>query len=299
MNKKIKIKKIDILEKPLDILKNRKATEEELNDGASTLLIITGVKEKIGEVDNYFDLAKETILGNINSNQIDEKLKNDKNYKKAQSTKTPKKLLNYQKTNDKSLQEEANNEVINNGVILSKDQVLFHGGKLQNKTDSEVTNETLSTTLNPHVAISNALHRAKAYNDGELHLNILTTKDDDIKAFVFNNRTKMSYEREVLLENNLQITKTKEIFIKELEVPDGKDDKFFVNSKEELKQYSSFKNRKQMNFFTWNDSHKPIYITIKKNSNLFNQNSMRKNTMYLLKLKYLEFFRPQNLKTKF
>ena len=61
-----KIKKIDILEKPLDILKNRKATEEELNDGASTLLIITGVKEKIGEVDNYFDLAKETIIGNIN-----------------------------------------------------------------------------------------------------------------------------------------------------------------------------------------------------------------------------------------
>lgn len=217
-----KVEKIDILEKAFDILKNRKATKEDLKDRASTLLIIAGVEEKIGEVDNYFDLAKETILGNINSNQIDEKLKSDKNYKKAQSRKTPKKLLDYQKTNDKSLQEDANNEVKNKGVILSKNQVLFHGGNLKNQTDSTTTKETLSTTLNPYVAISNALHRGKAFEDGELHLNILTTKDDYIKAFVFNNRTKMSHEREVLLENNLQITKTKETFIKELEATDIK-----------------------------------------------------------------------------
>ncbi len=221
MNKKIKIKKIDILEKPLDILKNRKATEEEIKNSGSTLLIIAGVEEKVGEVTNYFDLAKETILGNINTNQINEKLKSDKNYKKAQSTKTPKKLLDYQKTNDKKLQEEANNEVINNGVILSKDQVLFHGGNLKNQTDSTTTKETLSTTLNPHVAISNALHRGKAFDDGEVHLNILTIIDESIKAFIFNNKTKMSHEREVLLENNLKIVKIKETVIKKLEVSDG------------------------------------------------------------------------------
>ena len=216
-----KINKIDILEKPLDILKNRKATKEEIKNSGSTLLIIAGVEEKVGEVTNYFDLARESIVGNINSNQINEKLKSDKNYKKAQSLKTPKKLLDYQKTNDKNLQEEVNNEIKNKGVCLSKEQVLFHGGKLKNQVDNIITKETLSTTLNPHVAISNALHKFKAFHDGELHLNILTTKDESIKAFIFNNKTKMSHEREVLLENNLKIVKTKETFIKKLEVSDG------------------------------------------------------------------------------
>jgi len=202
-----KIENIDILEKPFDILKNRKATEKELKYGASPLLIIGGVEEKTGEVDNYFDLAKETILGNINSNQVDKKLKSDTNYKKAQASKTPKKLLDYQKTNDKSLQQEVNKEVVNNGIVLLKGQVLFHGGDLQNKDSDITTIETLSSTLNPHVAISNALHRCKAFHRGEVHLNILIIKDETIKAFVFNNRTKMSHEKEVLLENDLKITK--------------------------------------------------------------------------------------------
>ncbi|WP_419770595.1 MAG: hypothetical protein ACNI3C_02035 [Candidatus Marinarcus sp.] len=75
----------------------------------------------------------------------------------------------------------------------------------------------------------------------------------------------------------------------------GKDDKFFVNSEKELRRYSSYKNRKQMNFYTWNENEK-IYFTIKDNSNLFNQKSIRKNIKYLFRLKYLELFKPLEFK---
>ncbi len=224
-----KAKKIDIFEdKPLDIIDIRRATLEEMAEKKDTEkpfnISDTIKREVVGTLKDSLELATAILKDDVNmENSINDELSKNKAYKDAQSPKTPKSILKYQKTNNKKFQDEVNKEIKEHGVNLAKGQALFHGG-LENKKvgDTIETTDTLSTTLNPHVAISNALHNGKAEKEGELNLNILTTKDEDVKAFIFNNRTKMSHEKEVLLERGLELKVNKRTKIKNMEVM-GKD----------------------------------------------------------------------------
>lgn len=223
MNKKVD--KIDIFEdNPLDIIDIRSATPEEMAEKKDTEkpfnISDTIKREVVGTLKDPLELATAILKDNINmEHTINDELSKNKAYKNAQSPKTPKSILKYQKSNNKKLQDKVNEEIKEHGVDLAKGQVLFHGGLPNTKVgDTIETTDTLSTTLNPHVAISNALHNGKAEEEGELNLNILTTKDEDIKAFIFNNRTKHSNEKEVLLENNLQLTVKNKIKVREMKV---------------------------------------------------------------------------------
>lgn len=216
-----KAKKIDIFEDgPLKVT-NGTPFHIKINED----LFIKDTKETVElEIKTHFELAMTILKDNINTeNLINDKLSKNKAYKDAQSHDTPKSILKYQKSNDKKLQDEVNKEIKEHGITLAKGQVLFHGGLPNTKVgDTIETTDTLSTTLNPHVAISNALHNSKAYEENELNLNTIKLEDENIYGFLFNNRTNHSNEKEVLLANNLKLTVKNKTKVKNMEVCNGK-----------------------------------------------------------------------------
>lgn len=210
-----KIEKIDIFDNgSIPMMKIRDATKEEIDEkmknGKFSGMRDMHIKEKECDINNVKELVEygmEKGFHNGLGNAVDERLKKNQQYQNAQSKKTPPSILKYQKTNKLELQDAVNKEIQDYGVIIHKDQVLYHGGLLEglSENSSITTTRTLSTTLNPEVAHAECYHKWKAYEANEINLNILTVKDEGIKGLVFNNRTSMKHEREILFERNIKL----------------------------------------------------------------------------------------------
>lgn len=208
-----KIKEINIFQdKSINITKSRKRTADELKQLTESSTFNGPmdfyIEENIKEVSNNFELASSIIENKIDMNhEINKRLEKNKIYKDSRASKTPALLLKYQKANNKEKMDQINQDIINSGVILAKGQKLFHGGLPGLKVNDVINmNGILSTTLNPHVAISNASHNNKACDSDELNLIHIDIMSDDINAFIFNKKTSMAHENEVLLEKDLEIT---------------------------------------------------------------------------------------------
>ena len=221
MNKKAEI--IDLYKNKIKITNYRPATKEEIqvkiDTGTFSDIRDMHVKEKIGEISNSKELVTKMLKDKINvEHEIPEILDKNKNYKNAKSSKTPKSILKYQKTNDNNT-EKINNDIHEHGVILPKGQELFHGGLTGKKVGDTIKSvEVFSTSLNPYVARQNALHNKKAFNDNELNINCIINKDENIKAFYFNNRTNHGNEREVLIEKDIEMKVISKTKVGEIEV---------------------------------------------------------------------------------
>lgn len=217
---------INILNPPIPIVETREPTQEEIQRFGFRC-VVTGIDVPIGLITTAYDLAVAIIKHDIEANTVDRVILENSTYKKYQAKKTPQVLLDYQKTNNKQLQNDVNSAVLTNGMNLALGQFLFHGGNLTHLNGS-ATLGTLSTTLHPSVAISNALHKSKAFNDVLLILNILTIKNSNIKGFIFNNRTSMSHEREILLQQGLRLNFVSEAHIKDLDACNGQFDRKMI-----------------------------------------------------------------------
>lgn len=220
--------KIDLFKNKIKITEHRSATEEEIQDkiknGTFNCITDMHIKETIGEISNSKELATKILKDNINvENEINEILDENKNYKNAKSSKTPKSILKYQKTNDNKDTEKINEDIHEYGIKLSKGQELFHGG-LPGKEVGEIIKSTsvFSISLNPYVARQNALHNGKAFNDEELNINCIKVEDEITKAFFFNNRTNHGHEREVLIEKDIEMEVISKTKVGEMEVTNGK-----------------------------------------------------------------------------
>ena len=154
MNKKAEI--IDLYKNKIKITNYRPATKEEIqvkiDTGTFSDIRDMHVKEKIGEISNSKELVTKMLKDKINvEHEINEILDKNKNYKNAKSSKTPKSILKYQKTNDNNT-EKINNDIHEHGVILPKGQELFHGGLTGKKVGDTIKSvEVFSTSLNPYV----------------------------------------------------------------------------------------------------------------------------------------------------
>lgn len=219
-----KIDKIDIYNGgKLDIIKPRFCTLEERIEIDKKSTIKNGSKyilhDVVDQISNNDELITKVLKDNLKvSTEIDNALKNNSNYKKAKALKTPKSLLNYQKTNNKAHMDKINVDIIESGVILSPGQEVIHGGLPNTKVgDVIITTQTLSTTLDPNIAVNNADYLDKAYEAEELNINILKIESDDIHALVFNGKTKMGHEKEVILEKGLELVIEERTKVSEIE----------------------------------------------------------------------------------
>ncbi|SHK90926.1 hypothetical protein SAMN05720469_12310 [Fibrobacter intestinalis] len=100
-------------------------------------------------------------------------------------------------------------EIKTYGMTMMSGQILYHGGVLNVdvSTDPIILTEPLSTTINPQIAVGEALHKGKAYHSGAFHLNVIKIINPDVKVYPFKANRRMSYEAEVLLEAGIRLKK--------------------------------------------------------------------------------------------
>ena len=177
-------KKIDLFENnELKIYSKRDRKPEECKSPSD---ILVPVKDKlINTINTSEDAVKHAIenYGDINlQNHISDALNSNKEFKALRGnvpSKTPKELSNYQKKydrNDHKTKDKADKKIKEIGTQLENGQELFHGGKLiDTKEGNELTlSSPLSTTFDPVIANIEAIHKGKAYDEGELNINIIT-----------------------------------------------------------------------------------------------------------------------------
>jgi hypothetical protein len=127
-------------------------------------------------------------------------------WRKAMPSKTPETLSAYQKFYPKCDLNEVSKEIENVGHFLCEGQYLFHGG-LWPGGSHLVTDRPLSTTFCPQVALSNACHRAKAYDSGRIDLFVLRVSEPRTKVFAFKRKgTNLGHENEILFAAGAQLS---------------------------------------------------------------------------------------------
>lgn len=89
-------------------------------------------------------------------------------------------------------------EINAHGVVLPVGQELFHAGGWPGGA-SLVTDRPLSTSFCPQVALRNADHKGKAYDEGRIDLFVVRVAASSTKAFVYKRRgLSLGHENEVV-----------------------------------------------------------------------------------------------------
>lgn len=198
---------------PYESWKTRMATQEEMIDACErTGQFIQFVNDELlAKIMTPFEAAKYIAsVGADNGlgNHINLALDNDKNFacwRKTMPSKTPSELSYYQKKYPNYDFDRVNIEINMNGAILPEGQFLFHGGIWPNVEDV-VTDRPLSTTFCPQVALRNAEHKGKAYEENQIDLIVLRVQNPRSKAFVYRRKgTNLGHENEVLFATGAKL----------------------------------------------------------------------------------------------
>ena len=68
----------------------------------------------------------------------------------------------------------------------------------------------MSTTINPKIAVGEAIHKGKAYFSEAFHLNVIKIINPNVKVYPFKANRRMGYEAEVLLEAGVRMKKIRD-----------------------------------------------------------------------------------------
>ncbi|RXJ79332.1 hypothetical protein [Arcobacter sp. F2176] len=205
---------IDIYKDPLKIYSKKKLTEDEWSEYfKKNKRMIFGIDDKLQySISSSIDAAKyaaeKPACPYLNSFVI-KTLDKSKQYKywiKMMPKNTPKCLINYQEAYPPNSYYSINKAINMHGHYLSPKQVLFHGGGWKEYEEIIITNRPFSTTLNPIVALRNAEHGNKAYDNGYIDLLVIEVKESLTKVFVFDkDSSNFGHEIEVLFASNAKI----------------------------------------------------------------------------------------------
>jgi len=208
--------KIDLFkDNELKIYSKRERTYGECTSPSDILIPIKD--ELIKTIKTSEDAAKHAIENHGDADLQDhilDALDSNDNFKAFRSkvpSITPKELSNYQKKygkNNSEIKDKADKKIKDIGTLLPIDQELFHGGKLINTPDDTIILESpLSTTFDPVIAEIEARHKGKAYDEGELNINIIKNKSSKVKCFPYRHKgTIFGHEKEVLIESEVKLT---------------------------------------------------------------------------------------------
>ncbi|KAB7885963.1 hypothetical protein [Poseidonibacter ostreae] len=216
-SKKDKKIKIDLFkDNELKIYSKRERTPEECKLPSDILVPINDrLIKTIRTSEDAVKHAIENYGDNNLQNHISDALNFNKEFKVLRAevpSKTPKELSNYQKKYDRynnKIKDDADKKIKEIGTLLASGQELFHGGKLIDTKEDNVLSLTspLSTTFDPVIANIEAIHKGKAYDEGELNINIITNKNSKAKCFPFRHKgTKFGHEKEVLISSEAKLS---------------------------------------------------------------------------------------------
>ena len=165
-------------------------------------------------IQDHYEAAKYVSQIGVNSNRISNYIEDQLRAKFNRSTSnmpssTPQALKDYQQCYPSYSCGEVNTEINRIGCVLSEGQILFHGGYWGDlNAESLITNRPLSTSFCPQVAISNAVHKGKAYDSGRIDLFVLRVTNPRTNVFLFKQRGNvgMKHEKEVLFASGAKLT---------------------------------------------------------------------------------------------
>ncbi|HGU9828494.1 TPA: hypothetical protein ACNFOV_003167 [Enterobacter kobei] len=169
----------------------------------------------ISPLNSLLDASKVMSYWGANgeiAHHIERNLENSaefKNWLKKMPGKTPVALSNYQRlySGGNINLNIVNSEIITHGALLPHGQVLFHGGHWKNFSSNLKTTRPLATTFCPQVAMREAEHRAKSYDNDYIDLIMFRLDHPTTKAFIFKHKgTAMGHEKEVLFATGAKIT---------------------------------------------------------------------------------------------
>jgi len=203
---------------PYEIWSRRELSLNEKLSGKHTHYEINwGVKERLEKsISNPFEAAKHMVESGADgalSNFIERSLNESKvfkNWRSRMPSRIPTNIARYQKSYPNCELNMVNSEINNVGCLPSTGQYFFHGGYLfSDGILAFNTSKPLSTSLCPQVALREAEHIGKAYDQGEIHLYVLKVINPRTKVYVFrNNGSNLGHEKEILFgaRANLHLT---------------------------------------------------------------------------------------------
>ena len=171
---------VDVFNPRFEKWSMREATIEEIKNNIEGFkLVLTGVRDELThELCNHLDSAiymADKRVDNELEHFIDYNLKTNRTFsiwRSAMPNRIPKKISNYQNKYPRYDQLQLEAEIANINCILSEGQTLVHAG-LWPKDTIFITNRPLSTSFCPQVALRNAEHRGKSYDNYIIDLIVL------------------------------------------------------------------------------------------------------------------------------
>lgn len=208
---------VDVFSLPYEKWSQRKATEQESLEhykkhGAISLEVD---HERIAKISNAKEAAiyiAEVGADNGLEFFIDRALSNSESFqewRKYFPKLTPSSLKDYQEIYPYHNSISVDFEINSYGFPLAVGQMLFHGGRWPDPASTKFrTIAPLSTTFCPQVALRNAEHKGKAYEQNRIDLFVLHVAAPSTKVFSFPlHNSDMAHEKEVLFASgaNLEI----------------------------------------------------------------------------------------------
>ena len=202
----------------------REATMQEIeNDPEFPKVMLRGVRDKLThELCNHLDSAvyiADKRADNELEHFIDCSLKANSHFRiwrSAMPKIIPKEISNYQNKYPHYNQKQLETELSNINCILSSSQTLVHAG-LWPESRVFTTDRPLSTSFCPQVALRNAEHMGKAYDNGRINLIVLSVVQPKTSVYVFRQRgSNKGHEKEVLFNTGARLEKISEKYIKQV-----------------------------------------------------------------------------------
>lgn len=216
---------VDVFVFPYEVWSKRDPTEKEMMEHLrKTGQMIHYINDKlIARISNALEAANHISSIRVDNGLtyfINDALDKDsyfKTWRSCMPSKTPKELINYQQNYPLNDFTRTDQEIKNIGQTISERQYLFHGGLWPGGDSFEFkTQRPLSTSFCPQVALRNAEHRGKAYDDNQIDLLVLRATSPQTNVFSFRRAgTRMGHENEILFASGAKLTLLSRTLIRE------------------------------------------------------------------------------------
>lgn len=209
---------IKTFQEPYIVRNRREATLEELLTGNYHPQIGVETTVKVN-VSNPFDAARymaEVVEDNGLERFIDNFLNTSLECRKWQNAMpaiTPEPLIHYKQYYPKFDTVAVDNCIKDIGVFPSVGQHLFRGGFWPEGSTTLVTDQPLSTSFCPQVALRNAEWRGKAYDEGKIDLFVINVVEPNTNIYFYNLNEELGNEKEVLFASGAKLQLVSRTFV--------------------------------------------------------------------------------------
>lgn len=209
---------INTFQEPYIVWNMREATLDELLTGKSDLFrgVATTVRANLSnhlEAARYMaevkvDISLERFIDDFLHKSLE-----CNSWKNAMPALTPSPLIHYKQSYPNFDTVAVDNSIKSIGVFPSEGQYLFRGGDWPDGLTTMITEQPLSTSFCPQVALRNAEWRGKAYDQGKIDLFVIRVVEPKTNIYFYNLNEELGNEKEVLFASGAKLQLVSKTFV--------------------------------------------------------------------------------------